>query len=78
MDEKNELQNRAMHISGKFTEKEKVDIATPKVDIERTKKIKEWNCERDSPWEEILLVFRKWLGKEPDKILNKAAALSII
>ena len=37
LDEENELHNRTMHISGKFTEKEKVDIATPKVDIKDIK-----------------------------------------
>lgn len=43
LDEKNELRNRSMHISGYFSEKEdietkKVDIETKKVDIE-TKKV---------------------------------------
>ena len=43
LDEKNELRNRTMHISGYFTEKvdietKKVDIETKKVDIE-TKKV---------------------------------------
>lgn len=42
LDEKNELRNRTMHISGYFSEKvdietEKVDIETEKVDIETEK-----------------------------------------
>ena len=41
LDEKNELHNRSMHISGKFAEvdieSEKVDIESEEVDIERTK-----------------------------------------
>ncbi len=47
LDEKNELRNRTMHISGYFSEKvdietEKVDIETKKVDIDWTKK---WTLE---------------------------------
>ncbi len=37
MDEKNELRNRTMHISGKFVESEKQDIQAPKQDIESEK-----------------------------------------
>ena len=41
MDEKNELHNRSMHISGRFTEVDiesvKVDIGSGEVDIESTK-----------------------------------------
>ena len=34
LDEKNELHNRTMHISGRFNQVEKVDIDSVKVDIE--------------------------------------------
>ena len=34
LDEKNELHNRSMHISGKFSEFAKADIGTQKADIE--------------------------------------------
>ena len=34
LDEKNELHNRTMHISGQFNQIEKVDIESTKVDIE--------------------------------------------
>ena len=37
LDEKNELHNRTMHISGQFNQIEKVDIETAKVDIESVK-----------------------------------------
>ena len=37
LDEKNELQNRAMHINGFFEQNTKVDIETEKVDIESVK-----------------------------------------
>lgn len=37
LDEKNELHNRAMHISGQFEQKEKVDIDEIKVDIDEIK-----------------------------------------
>ena len=38
LDEKNELHNRTMHVSGKFNNSQKVDIEDIKVDIEKVKK----------------------------------------
>lgn len=37
LDEKNELHNRTMHVSGKFNNSQKVDIEDIKVDIDDTK-----------------------------------------
>lgn len=37
LDEKNELHNRTMHVSGKFNNSQKVDIDDIKVDIDDTK-----------------------------------------